>query len=64
MISDTHLNEVGDTALRPLWIYVGVTGSLLLRLSVLDFESGDYRQFLSGWYDAVRGAWAVGRVGR
>ncbi|MCL4180015.1 MAG: glycosyltransferase family 39 protein [Verrucomicrobia bacterium] len=45
--------------MRPLWIYIGVTGSLLLRLSVLDFESGDYRQFLSNWYDQFveRGRW-------
>ena len=34
-----------------LWLYVTVAGSLLLRLSVFDFESGDYRAFLSRWYD-------------
>jgi len=34
-----------------LWIYVGIVGSLLLRLSVLDYESGDYRAFLGRWYD-------------
>ncbi len=34
-----------------LWIYVGIVGSLLLRLSVLDYESGDYKAFLSRWYD-------------
>jgi Gpi18-like mannosyltransferase len=33
------------------WIYVAVAGSLLLRLSVFDFESGDYHAFLSPWYD-------------
>jgi Gpi18-like mannosyltransferase len=42
-----------------LWIYAGLTGSLLLRLSVLDFESGDYRFFLSRWYDhfVEQGRW-------
>lgn len=34
-----------------LWIHVGIVGSLLLRLSVLDYESGDYKAFLSRWYD-------------
>lgn len=36
---------------RFLWIYVGIVGSLLLRVSVLDFESGDYKAFLTNWYD-------------
>jgi Gpi18-like mannosyltransferase len=34
-----------------LWLYAALAGSLLLRLSVLDFESGDYKAFLSHWYD-------------
>src|SRR5213592_4968460 len=34
-----------------LWFYVTIAGSLLLRVSVLDFESGDYRLFLGKWYD-------------
>ncbi|MBI1178877.1 DUF2029 domain-containing protein [bacterium] len=34
-----------------LWIYAIVAGSLLLRLSLVNFESGDYRLFLSSWYD-------------
>src|SRR5204863_3849848 len=34
-----------------LWICVSIAGSLLLRASVLDFESGDYKAFLSNWYD-------------
>ena len=43
-----------------LWIYAALSGSVLLRLSVLDFESGDCLQFLSPWYDAFteRGRWA------
>ncbi len=40
-----------DARLSFLWIYVGIVGSLLLRLSVLDYESGDYKAFLSRWYD-------------
>ena len=56
------MNEASTvSALRPFWLYVGVTGSLLLRLSVLDFESGDYRQFLGDWYDQFveRGRWGA-----
>jgi Gpi18-like mannosyltransferase len=47
--------------LRSFWIFAGVAGSLLLRLSVLDFESGDYRQFLGDWYDQFveRGRWGA-----
>jgi Gpi18-like mannosyltransferase len=43
-----------------LWIYLGLTGSLLLRLSVLDYRSGDYEAFLSHWYDyfVQHGRWA------
>jgi Gpi18-like mannosyltransferase len=41
------------------WVYMTVAGSLLLRLALLDFESGDYRAFLSGWYDFLlqHGRW-------
>ncbi len=48
--------------LRFLWIYAGLAGSLLLRLSVLDFESGDYRGFLERWYDYFVPARAPGGV--
>ncbi|MCZ7641035.1 MAG: hypothetical protein M5U12_36265 [Verrucomicrobia bacterium] len=36
-----------------------MAGSLLLRLSLFDFESGDYRFFLSRWYDLYveQGRW-------
>ena len=34
-----------------LWIYFAIAGSLLFRASLLDFESGDYRMFLSRGYD-------------
>ncbi|MBI3416364.1 MAG: DUF2029 domain-containing protein [Verrucomicrobia bacterium] len=34
-----------------LWLYVTIAGSMLLRLSIFDFESGDYHLFLSNWYD-------------
>ena len=46
---------------RFLWIYVGIAGSLLLRASVLDFESGDYKAFLSNWYDyfVQHGRWTA-----
>lgn len=37
--------------LRFLWVYSVLVGSLLLRASVLDFESGDYKAFLGKWYD-------------
>ena len=39
--------------MNALCIYVGVLGSLLLRWSLLDFESGDYHLFLSRWYDRI-----------
>jgi hypothetical protein len=42
-----------------LWIYCALMGSLLRRVSVLDFESGDYKAFLSNWYE-FRRAQAVG----
>ena len=43
-----------------LWIYFIVAGSLMLRVSVLDFQSGDYNAFLSRWYDyfVEHGRWA------
>ena len=43
-----------------VWLYLGVIGSLLLRVAVLDFESWDYRVFLSVWYDRIvtEGRWA------
>jgi Gpi18-like mannosyltransferase len=34
-----------------LWFYVTIAGSMLLRVSLLDFESGDYTVYLSNWYD-------------
>lgn len=34
-----------------LWLYASVAGSLLLRLSLFDYQSGDYRAFLSKWFD-------------
>lgn len=42
-----------------IWLYVSIAGSLLLRASVLDFESGDYNSFLSKWYDYLveHGRW-------
>jgi Gpi18-like mannosyltransferase len=48
---DARVGGGDDSSRGFLWIYAGLTGSLLLRLSVLDFESGDYRLFLSRWYD-------------
>jgi Gpi18-like mannosyltransferase len=41
------------------WGWVIVAASLLPRLALLDFESGDYRAFLSGWYDFLveHGRW-------
>ncbi len=43
------------------WLWLGVTlmGSLLLRVSLFDFESVDYRVFLSRWYDffVEQGRW-------
>ncbi len=52
------------TAWQPrflLWLYVALAGSLLLRISVLDFESGDYTGPLSTWYDYLveHGRWAA-----
>ncbi len=42
-------------------ITVLLAGALLLRLSVLDYSSGDYRAFLSVWYDYLveHGHWAA-----
>jgi len=41
------------------WIYITLGGSLLLRLSLLDYESEDFRDFLEKWYDAFaeHGRW-------
>ena len=33
-----------------IWFYVSFAGSGLLRVSLFDFESEDYRLFLSQWY--------------
>lgn len=48
-------------AMQVAWVYVLLVGSLLLRLSVLDYSSGDYRAFLSVWYDHLveHGRWAA-----
>jgi Gpi18-like mannosyltransferase len=48
------------SALRFFWVYAIVLGSLLLRVSLLDFESLDYRMYLSPWYDhlAQQGPWS------
>lgn len=42
------------------WLCVVLAGSLLLRVSLLGFESGDYRAFLSNWFDYLvqHGRWA------
>jgi Gpi18-like mannosyltransferase len=42
-------------------LYLGVVGSLLLRLSLFEFESGDYQAFLSPWYEhfVKHGRWAL-----
>ncbi|MGO8679254.1 MAG: glycosyltransferase 87 family protein [Limisphaerales bacterium] len=42
--------EPGWKADNWLWLYAAIAGSVLLRLTVLNFESGDYRAFLSNWY--------------
>jgi Gpi18-like mannosyltransferase len=48
-----------DGVVRFFWIYALLIGSLLLRISLLDFESLDYKMYLSQWYDhlARQGAW-------
>jgi Gpi18-like mannosyltransferase len=50
-LESTHLKVRRIFAGRFLWVYVAIVGSLLLRGSVLDFESNDYETFLSRWYD-------------
>jgi Gpi18-like mannosyltransferase len=40
-----------DPSLEFAWLYTTIVGSLLLRLTLLDYESGDYRAFLLPWYD-------------
>jgi len=42
-----------------LWFYVSIAGSLLLWLSVFDFESGDYRSFLSRRCDVFLVHWST-----
>jgi Gpi18-like mannosyltransferase len=56
---DRGPEDGGSSSRKFLWMYVGLAGSLLLRLSLFDFESGDYRMFLSQWYDFFRdhGRW-------
>ena len=42
-----------------IWFYVTLAGSAALRLTLLDFESGDYKAFLSNWYNFIvqHGRW-------
>ena len=42
-----------------LGLWAAVVGSILLRLTLLEFQSGDYRAFLSRWYDyfVQHGVW-------
>ena len=44
-----------------LWAYIGLAGSLSLRISLLDFESHDYIFCLRDWYDYFiqHGRWAA-----
>ena len=51
--------RAGSISRKFLWMYVGLAGSLLLRVSLFEFESGDYRLFLSQWDDFFRdhGRW-------
>src|SRR6266487_793888 len=59
MASASESKSVPDR--RFLWIYTAIVGSILLRLSVLDFESGDYKAFLGTWYDyfVQHGRWTA-----
>jgi len=45
--------------LRFLWLPAALVASLALRILSLDFESGDYRMYLSRWYDYLleHGRW-------
>src|SRR6266481_4996929 len=36
-----------------MWLVTAVCLSLALRLSLFDFQSGDYRSYLSSWYDRI-----------
>lgn len=37
----------------PIW-FIGILLALLLRFSLRDFQSGDFRDFTGPWYDAIR----------
>ncbi len=43
----------GAISFRPglVWLWLAIVASLALRLSLFDFQSVDYQQFLSRWYD-------------
>jgi Gpi18-like mannosyltransferase len=48
-----------------VWVCATIAGSVLLRMSVLRFESRDYTSFLSRWYDFIvqHGRWhALGQA--
>lgn len=50
MPTDRENGSIPRTSRRFLWLYTGIVGSIVLRVVLLDFESDDYRAFLSPWY--------------
>ncbi len=51
-----HLKSVRGAG---VWLCAIIVGSMVLRLSFFGFQSGDYRAFLSNWYDffVAHGRW-------
>jgi len=62
---DRFLRRTIDDFELPIFVILGVVLALLLRYSLLDFESGDYRAFVGHWYDFIRaeGFWRAFRYG-
>jgi Gpi18-like mannosyltransferase len=53
--SEQHIRASAHRA----WLLLAIAGSLLLRLGLVDFQSGDYRDFLAVWYEHLlkNGRW-------
>ena len=48
------LRKAIDTLATPVFVVLGIALALLLRYFLFDFESPDYRAFLSRWYDFIK----------
>jgi len=51
---EERLRKTIDDRQVPIFLILGIVLALLLRYPLLDFESRDYRAFLSKWYDVIK----------